>query len=272
MQVAFWSTVHGQTTTTSNTVAIACMIALEYRLRTLVTHNHYEKSTLETSLLDKIYLRTELTELKDTGIDALSRFIKFNALDKESILSYSTTILRGRLDLLMGTKNANKDLYLSDLNGVIEIILNSVKEYYDLVLVDVAAGDNELSSKILSQADLIVVNLNQNTAVLEDFFQTRYNELKEKCFFLISMYDEASKNHLKNIRRKYKIKDNIAVLPYCRAFADACNEGKAVDYFMKNLKADEDDLQYPFMTEVRNSVIGLLKQLNIDTNNKRLGD
>lgn len=272
MQIAFWSTVHGQTTTTSNTVAMACMIALEYRLKTLVTHNHYEKSTLETSLLDRMYLRTELTELKDTGMDALSRFIKFNALDKESVLSYTTTILRGRLDLLMGTKSANKDLYLSDLKGVIETILNSSKEYYDLLLIDVAAGNNELSSKILASADLIVVNLNQNTALLEDFFNNTYGEINQKCFFLISMYDETSRNHLKNIQRRYKIKDNIAVIPYCRMFADACNEGKAVDFFMKNLKADEDDVHYPFMKEVRNCVVGLLKQLDIDINNKKLGD
>lgn len=272
MQVAFWSTVHGQTTTTSNTVAIACMVALEYRLKTLVTHNHYEKSTLETALLDRMYLRTELTELRDTGMDALSRFIKFNALDKESILSYTTTILRGRLDLLMGTKNANKDLYLSDLKSVLETILNSSKDYYDLLIVDVAAGDNELSSKILSSADLIVVNLNQNMMVLDDFFNERYNPLNQKYFFLISMYDEASRNHLKNIQRRYKIKENIAVIPYCRSFADACNEGKAVDFFMKNVKAGEDDVHYPFIKEVRNSVLCLLKQLDIDINNKKLGD
>lgn len=272
MQIAFWSCVHGQTTTTSNTVALACMIALEYRFKTLVTHNHYEKSTLETSLLDRMYLRTELTELKDTGMDALSRFIKFNALDKESILSYTTTILKGRLDLLMGTKNANKGLYLSDLTGVIETILNSSKEYYDLLLVDVASGDNELSSKILSNADLIVVNLNQNTAVLEDFFNNSFGEIKQKCYFLISMYDESSRNNLKTIQRKYKIKDNIAVIPYCRPYADACNEGKAVDFFMKNSHADEEDVHYYFIKEVRESVIGLFKQLEIDINNKKLGD
>ncbi|MBC7959812.1 MAG: hypothetical protein H7X94_08095 [Vallitaleaceae bacterium] len=272
MQIAFWSTVHGQTTTTANSVAMACMIALEYRLKTLITHNHFERSTLETSLLDKMYLRTELTELKDSGIDALSRFIKFNAIDKESILSYTTTILKGRLDLLMGTKNANRELYFSDLNNVIETILDSAKQYYDLLFVDVAAGSNELSDKILMRAELVVVNLNQSTPVLDDFFNNHYEKVKGKCFFLISMYDESSRNHLKNIQRKYKVKEKMSVIPYCRAFADACNEGRAVDFFMRNIEAREDDAHYPFIKEVRNSAECLLRELEIDINNKKLGD
>lgn len=272
MQIAFWSTVHGQTTTTSNAVALALMIALEYRLKILITHNHYERSTLENSLIDKMYLKTDLTELKDTGIDALSRFIKFNALDKESISSYTTTILRGRLDLLMGTKSINKALYLSNLNDVIETILNSAKTYYNLLIVDVASGHNELSDKILNNAELIVVNLNQSKNVLDEFFKKDYEAVKDKCFFLISLYDVGAKYNLRTIQRKYKIKSNIAKIPYCRAYADACNEGNAVEFFIKNLHCDEDDAHYPFINSVRSSVAGLLKRLEIDIDNKRSGD
>lgn len=272
MQIAFWSNMHGQTTTTSNTVAVACSIALNYRLKILITHNHFEKSTLETSLLDKRYLNTELTELKDTGIDALSRFIRFNSVDKESILSYTTTLLKGRLDLLMGTKNANKELYLSDFNTMIEAILNSAKDYYDILFVDVTAGNNEMANKIITNSDMVVVNLNQNLYVLEDFFNNHFESLKNKCFFLISMYDKWSKYNLKNIQRKYKIKENIGIIPYCRGFADACNDGKAIDFFLKNYKSNQKDIHYSFINETSKSARGLLLNLGIDIKNKKLGD
>lgn len=264
MQIAFWSTVHGQTTTTSNAVAIACAIALDYRMKTLITHSHFDKSTLETSLLDKIYLNSEMTQLKDTGIDALSRFIKFSYLDKESVLSYTTTLIKGRLDLLIGTKNASRELYLSDFNSMLEAIMNSIRSHYDLLIIDVPAGNSELSQKMLSNSDLIVVNLNQNINVLEDFFNNEYQRVQQKCMFLISMYDENSRFVLRNLQRRYKIKDNIGCIPYCRSFADACSEGKAIDFFIRNLKASKDDIYYEFINEVRKSVMILFQQLDIN--------
>lgn len=271
MQVAFWSTVHGQTATTSNTLILTLMTALEYRFKILITHNHYKRSTLETSILNKRYLKTELTELNDTGIDALSRFIKFNTVDKESISSYTTTLLENRLDLLMGTTHLNRQLYLSDLNMVIETILQAAKHYYDLLFIDVAAGDNELSNRILSSSDLIVINLSQNLYILEDFFNNNKHNL-EKCIFLISMYDASSRYNLKTIKRKYMLKDKVATIPYCRAFSDACNEGKAIDFFMKNINVDKNDHNYNFINEARKAVQLLFSSLGIDLSLKKLGE
>lgn len=272
MQIAFWSTMHGQTTTTSNLIAISSLIALEYRLKLLVTHNHYERSTLESSLLDRRLLETELTELSDAGIDALSRFIRFNSLDQDNIQGYTTTLIKNRFDLLMGTKNVNKDLYYSDLNTIITTILNSAKEYYDLLCVDVAAGANALSEKIMDNADLVVVNLNQNLSVLDDFFSGKYPNIQEKGYFILSLYDDKSRYNLKNICRRYKIGDNISVIPYCREYADACNEGKALEFMMRNQLASQADYAYPFIEEVRKSAKHILERVGIDTVKKRIGD
>jgi hypothetical protein len=272
MQVGFWSTVHGQTATTSNTLVISLMCALEYRLKILVTHNHYARSTLETSLLNQTFLKTELMDLKDTGIDALSRFIKFNKVDKESISSYTTTILRNRLDLLMGTSNPSKELYMSDLNAVMETILTTAKDCYDLQFVDIASGDNALSNKILLSSDLIVVNINQNSFILEDFFANHKEKFKN-CMYLVGLYDKESRLNIKNIIRKYKInKSDIAVIPYCREFADACNGGKAVDFFLKNLNASKEDSHYEFIMQGRKAVDILLNKLSIDTDLQKSGE
>lgn len=271
MRIAFWSNVHGQSATTSNMVAIALMTALEYRLKVLVTHNHFERSTLESSLLEDKYLKNDLMELSDNGIDALARFIRSNKLDKDNIVNYTTSLLKKKLDLLMGTTNTNKELYMKDINNVIDQILKLAEEFYNVVFIDVSSGKNELSNKILKNSDLIVVNLNQNASVLNDFFQMNKDNL-EKCIFLIGRYDNNSRINKKNIMRKYNIKKNIAVIPYNIEFSDACSEGRGIDFFLKNMSVKKDDLNYYFIDEVRNAVKLILTHSGIDIIAKKMGD
>ena len=120
MQIAFWSPVHGQTATTSNALALGCMMGIDYRLRMLLTHNHFVKSTMEASLMGKEFLEGNGNELKDIGIDALSRYIRYNRLDEDSLKSYTKTLLRNRLDLLIGTRSVNRNLFLKEMEASIE--------------------------------------------------------------------------------------------------------------------------------------------------------
>ncbi|WDV46951.1 hypothetical protein PV797_04435 [Clostridiaceae bacterium M8S5] len=271
MQIAFWSVVHGQSCTTSNMVAISIMTALDYRFKILLAHNHIDRSTLESSIINRNYLKSDLMNLADTGIDALSRFIKFNKVDKESIMNYTSSILKNRLDLLIGTSIKNKEFHKDNLGKVIDTIYTSVNEYYDIVFVDVHSGFNEISSKILDSSDLVVVNLNQNINVIEEFFQNNKFKL-DKYIILLSMYDDKSRFNYKMLSRKYRFKNNFGMIPYCREFADACNDSKAVDFFMKNLNIRKDDSNYMFINKVREAARFILKKVNIDVGLKKTGD
>jgi len=271
MQVAFWSNYH-QTGTTCNLVAVATMIVLEYRLKVLLAHNHFDRSALETSFIDRDYVKNELSSLNDVGIDALSSFMKYNKADKDNISRYTTTIIRNKLELLAGTSITNKELYMKDINEVIDVILSHAKLYYDLVFVDVAPGQAEVNKKIFDLSDLIVVNLNQNYNIIEDFFE-KYSQFKERCLFLLGRYDRNSRFNAKALQRKFGIKSgNIGVIPYNIEFADACCEAKSIDFIMRNLKADKDDENYYFIQEVRKAVELILKKLNIDISLKKIGD
>ncbi|KAB3525456.1 P-loop NTPase family protein [Alkaliphilus serpentinus] len=271
MLISFWSTVNGQTATTTNTIAIALMTALEYRFKILLTHNHFERSTLETSLFEGRYIQSERRDLSDIGIDALSRFIKFNKIDKENFSNYATTILKNRMDVLFGTNKTNRGLFNSELEAVIDIFLTSARDYYDLIFFDLAAGENRLSNSILEASDLIIVNLNQNLNLIEDFFNKHPISLS-KAFFLIGIYDKDSRYNLKVLKRKYKELKNSAVVPYNREFADSCNEGRAVEFLLRNLEAPKDDRNYDFIKELRNTTKLLLSATGVDIHLKKLGD
>jgi len=266
MQVSFWSNYH-QVGTTCNMVAVSLMIALEHRMRILLAHNHFDKSTLEHAFIEKKYIRHELTDLSDTGIDALSRAIKFNKLEKDDISNYTTTILKNRLDLLIGTRNTNRDIYFNNIKDSINLILQSAGGFYDLVFVDTAPGMSEISLKILEKSDIVVINLNQSVYVIEDYL-SNYLDLNENLFFILGKYDSNSKYNMKAIRKRFGITD-IHAIPYDIGFADACSESRAVDFIMRNAEADDTDVHYPFINSVRETAEAILIRLGIDTAQKR---
>lgn len=267
VQVAFWSNYH-QLGTTQNMAAVAVLTALEYRLRILMAHTHFDRSSLESAFIEKQYIRHELTDLSDTGIDALSRFIRFNRVEKEDFAGFTMTILKNKLDLLFGTRNTNREIYMNNLKNVIGTILQSASKVYDLVLVDTAPGNHEVSLKILQQSDLILVNLNQNIHILEDFLKENM-EYREKMMILIGKYDDNSRYNLKALRKKCGSLQVLAV-PYDIGFADACTESRVIDFFLRNLPAEKDDPHYAFIRGVRETVEAILSALGMDAASKKL--
>lgn len=263
MKIAFWSNVHGQTTTTSNALAVTSMLALNQSIKMLLTHNHYRHSTIERTLLGYQGNRSDLSTLDDMGIDAVSRFIKFNQVESSCVENYATTVVKGRLDLLTGTRQTNESLYYKDVNHVIELILKEAQSQYDLLVVDVSAGDNHLSEKILENCDLVLVNLNQNIHVLEDFFSGQYSF--KKCLYLISMYDITSSFTLKNLVRKYpQLKGRVIPVPYTRSFGDALNKGDVVDYMARNKNCTKEDKNFQFIQSIKEIEGFIVKEFDVD--------
>lgn len=269
MQVAFWSHYHGQTATTSNMVAMTMMMALEERFSMLLTQSHFNKNNLDNTMLTKNFLHSELTDLSDTGVDALSRFIKSNKISPQEFANYTTTVLKNKVDLLEGTKLKNWDIYQKEFRAVMQTIFESANKYYDFIFVDVAAGIDEISTSILEDSDLVIVNLCQNTMVLEDYFHY-YQERFNNVLYLIGNYNPNSKLNVRNIKRMYGIKESIGVIPYNIEFSDACSDGKVVDYFIRNLGAHKLDENYLLLHETRQAIKQLLTMLGLSSAPKEM--
>lgn len=272
MQIAFWSNMHGQTGNTSNMIAIACSIALNYQIKTLITQIQFDKSGLETALLDQDYLKPNHGRYEDIGMDALYRLIGLNSTEEELISGYTTSLLKGKLDLLIGTQNINESLYLKEFGHTMDMVLPKLKTCYDLVLIDVMAGNHQFAKKILQNSDLIIVSLNQNRLLLDDFFNKNYEDLKDKCFLILGMYNDRSKFCLKNIKRRYKFNRPIGTIPYCRGYADAFNEGRTIDFFLRNRQVKKHDTYGYFIHEVNKSTSRLMASLGMDIKRLKEGD
>lgn len=247
--IVSWSPIHGQAGNTSNTMALATHMALSNsNLRSLLTHNLMSLSTLE-GILDK----EQSSKFDDKGMDALGRLVRSNLLKGEAIQDYTSTVIPKRLDFLSGSKRAYDT---SEKEIIWRRVLDVAKQHYDLIWIDLHAGDRQaLTKSLLSEADLIVVNLPQNNNVLERFFSGEDfpEELKGKKYIVvIGMYDaEVTTLSVKNIKRKYKVNAPIFPISYSSQYRNAANNKRVEEFFYMGMKRNKQNPSYTFINDVQ---------------------
>jgi cellulose biosynthesis protein BcsQ len=259
LKIAFWSNVHGQAGTTSNLLAIAIICALQYKLKTMVTQTHFNLNNLTAGMVsDREQFQKEF--LMEIGIDALTRSIKSAPLDYEIIENSTISFLKKRLNLLPGTAKMNREIYEIDTLKAITGILRTVEMLYDIVFIDANSGKNQLTNKILEEADLIVVNLSQNKNMIEEF-KLNYKFPKKKVFYLFGHYDTNSRYNINNLKQSYNWLNskNTAVIPYNTEYMDALSDGQAIAYMLKNIESEKNDSNGYFIKEVKAAASKLLK-------------
>jgi cellulose biosynthesis protein BcsQ len=238
MLISFWSPNHGQTGTTSTTIAMATIIALVHNFKILVAHSLYERSTLERCYIkNRTHIQEDLLEINDNGLDALKRLARNGRLTPDMISNYTTSLLTNRrLDLLQGV-DEHQLLKASEDTTLLRQIFNSAKQAYDLVFIDVHSGlSKALTHHIIEDSDLVIVCLNQNMNLLEDYTkEPAYKVLLQNKIVIhsVGLYNGESKYTMKNIKKRYGF-DHVMNFPYNIGFQDACNNSQILDFFMRH--------------------------------------
>jgi hypothetical protein len=268
-QISFWSVAHGQPANTSNSVALAALIGLEYDIRTLITQTHFDKSTLETAFYKSNEMQmSRMYELGDIGIDALARLARTRKIRAESVKEHALVIVKNRLDLLVGTMKPYEGLY-DNLSYVVKDIFDYAKEYYHAMLLDLNIGtNNPITGLLLESSDLVVVSLCQNRAVLDRFFSKEAwpTALHEKPVILVlGQYDPDSKYTVANIQRYYNYKQPMYTIPYCSDFKDALNDRDVMGWFKRNRNLNRKHQNYFFFRELRKVAKAILEEIGVNT-------
>ncbi|MBO0589265.1 MULTISPECIES: hypothetical protein [unclassified Sporosarcina] len=249
-----WSPVHGQSATTSHTIALSSMLSLDQSYRSLLTH-----AQLSYATMDSIYSDSKKPGFEDGGVVALERLVKSKLLKPEDVPNYTETIYKNRLDYLSGSMREGDNSDGKKLN----VILHAAQVEYDFVWIDVQAGTKDRTTvELLKNADFVLVNLPQNKYIIEKFFDDIPEELKDKPYFvLIGLYDLNANYSIRNIKRQLKSKVPIFTIPYATGFRDAVNQESVTEFFVRMLRVEKGDLLYPFIDSVRDVNIALLKKL-----------
>lgn len=265
MKIAYWGLVHGQSRITSNMLAIAVVTTILSDYKTLITGTHFTLNNLEGPLIGYQSSKHKEEYFRDVGVDALIRSLKSAPLDEETIENCCFSLLNNRLSLLPGTMKNNKDYFHEDMEKLVINMLRYIEAFHDFVFIDTNSGLNDLTHKVIEEADLLVINLNQNIMMLNQILKEPMLDGK-KIFYLIGNYDKASKYNIHNLRRMYKKLNNknSSVIPYNTEFQDAICDGKILDFIKSNLHCRKDDRNYYFMEQIKIASMKILKLIGVE--------
>lgn len=230
-KIVFWSPLHGQGQT-SNLHIISLIMSLLHKKSVLMMQTHMSLNNLEGPLVGKD-VGTHSTEdsyiFQDIGLDAAVMYSRMNMLMADILESCCITFPNTSLLLLPGTETKNPETFERDISRDICKMISHAEENVDIVMIDTNSGKDDLSIKLISSADVIVINLTQRKYILNNFF-AEYGEILNKhknVFFLFGNYDRNSGANLINCLRKlgkHIDKDNSGVIPYCTKYLDAQND------------------------------------------------
>lgn len=250
MVIANYSPQHGQTGATSNMLAIILALVLTEEQNILVMQSHFKMNNLEASLLKKPKQTLAVDPFDDYGMDSLIRNKNMTALDKQLIENSSYSFLDGKLQLLPGTRKVSGEDYEKESSVLLDI-METAKECYDQVFIDVSSRESELTNQILNTADLVIVNLCQNQQVLETFFSSERIDLPNKLY-LFGNYDCRSRYNITNLLHQFRGLDKKKTLPiaYCVGYRDAIWDADVIRFFQKNLQGKKTNKNDTFIKNV----------------------
>lgn len=250
--IASWCGWHGRGNT-ANLIAIAMQLALKCKIKGVMMHTQYTRSNMENAFLTGKE-NEDLMSFSDVGIDSLERAIKTGHLKKGDLSSYCNNILEDKLDLLAGTKKTAKKLYNKSIGETILNICNYVKENVDITFIDVNSGLNdEVTRKVLEEADVVIITLDQTDSVCDDFFNNEIKFFKDKgkdIIVTLGKYDPKCDYSASYIKKKYKFDDDIFVVPYLSDYLNALNNHTVKKFFSTFYYVEEE----PFFNELNNIV------------------
>lgn len=247
LKIAYWGSMHGQPGATSNLLATSIYMCAAMKARVAVLQSHFSMNNLSYPLIG---LSDGIATFRDTGIDALLRDYKSRPLTEDVIISDGMSLLSRQYSLFSGTGNRNKDTYEKEMLMCFNSITEEIAKYNDYVFIDISSGYSRLSQKIVKDADILVINMSQNRQVINEYINEPIEH--DNIIYLFGNYNKNSKYNLKNLSRMYPaFRKNSYSIFYNVDFQDAQNDGKTIEFMLKNLNCSELSVNYDFMQSVK---------------------
>lgn len=239
MKIVFWSNVRGQCGTTLHVTCMAVIQALFEKQRVVLMENHDHLIGIETCLVksksDGMVMES-IRGYNSFGLENLmERFSNIEPGTEEKwIRRCAMSFAHDRLFYLPHGYLRNRDLLDYEFGRNLLKLFNSLESYFDTVYIDTFASESLSTKSIIENADIVVVNLNQNSSVLDHFFRN-FTPLREKAFYLLGNYYSGSRNNICEIRRKYQIPtERIFAIPFCIEAAESEADGCLANFIARN--------------------------------------
>ena len=264
MKVAFWSNVRKKGGVSTNMVCIAAVSAIAGIGRSVLLENHYNINNLNGMLLsqEKIAMLHETGQYYNKyGIEYILKRLYTGTANEQMIRKASIPLLYSSIYYLPQSYIVNREVFDYEFELAHKDLFQSLESISDMVLIDTESRGNASSVQILEEADIVVVNIDQDKDAWDDYFE-HYSSMLGKSVFLIGQYEKENSFDRECIHRQYHIpKDKMAVIPYNVDLHIAANEGRMIPFLNRNyLKSSRAENEY-YMGEVKRAVIMLKENM-----------
>lgn len=265
--ITFWSNNKksiGQSVAAS---VAATTMAMEYNYKVLLVSVDFFDDTLEACFglqqtnteLIKALVNTPKMNL-ESGINGLLKIAQSNRVTPEMIKDYTKIVYKNRLEVLYSS--TNKEISIEEQFVYLKNIILNSSQYYDYVFLDLKKGtDHEQVFDILDVSDVIILNTEQGTKTLEEFFeleQTQKYINKGQVLWNICRYDRKSKYNIKNLTRAVWKKQKIYNIPYTTLLFEATKEGTLAELLLRIRTLKNEDKNTELLTNGKELIEGIL--------------
>ncbi len=248
MKISFWSNIRGVAGVTANMGCISVLTSLGRLGTSVLLENHYSTNSIGDILLSpgKIeQLREHGDYFYRYGVEYVLKRL-YSGEEGEKLLHNAVIpLFFSSLHYLPQGRIVNKEVFNYEFNLVQDELFQALETISDYVFIDTETNQNLSSNVILSEADLVVVNLPQNPHVLEEFFEN-YASIQQKAVYLIGRYRPESYWKISRICSEFHIpRDRIGVIPYNMEMEEAMMQGHLLQYLNRNFyKASDAESEY----------------------------
>lgn len=268
--ISIWSPLHSGTGGTILAAALPVLLASEYRTRTLVIHGGRLGERVEQGLAHAQPGDLSVSAFEETGVGALHRLAATGRLTSDNIQDYTIPLLPHKLDLLPAHPDPQR---LDELvrSRLMEGIIDRARRFYDVIIADAGNGTpNAEDLALLRASDLILVGLNQNIRSMEDAFTKvplighAGTDLSDITVgYVVGRYDAESRCTLRNIRRRFGVKEMLEAVPYSTNIADAWNARDLLRCVLRERGGSIRKRETPFYHALRKTAETAAAQLGL---------
>lgn len=247
--ITFWSPYTGKAKVTSSVCAIVGMLGLLYpELSVAISHTHPNSIELEEKLDAPKEAGKQQEMYRKWGINLLKLYCRQAKLTTEKIRRSAISLCMKSLYLY-----PNSERHMDNLDY--QLLTETLKEEFDLVVLDLENGEGEASRSFLDSADLIVVVLPQDPGCWNVFWK-KWGIFLEGRNYLI-LFGGFLETSRYSTRFSIKLIDKntkgrmAGVIPINKAFFDAMTTGRTLDFFFRNQYVRKKEENYEFIIQTK---------------------
>ena len=213
--------------------AISIMLSLNYHKKVILMENGQESDSLERVFrgIRRFYYVKEDQNyyVHRHGMDQILDQM-YTTTQREPLLSKSAVeVIQDYLYYVPQSKVLNHLAYEYQLYQDFTTIVGLYEKLSDLVMIRTKSGNNLTTKQVLDTADLILVELNQDMNVLDEFFDN-YSSIRQKAIFVFSQYKKSSTSIYKIMEKYHLRKEQVIVLSEHQPMSAAYIAGNLVHY------------------------------------------